>query len=96
MQQFVTPATSFHDLYEFANAKIEQAGYENLDALGNLGHSITTSLDAREYIEQSNRLLLGNVPFFTFEPHIRARNGRWGFKHEDIYYFDPAGQLQKL
>lgn len=88
MVNFVTPETSFHQLYEFANDAIRSAGYENLDFMGNVGHSIETSLENRLYVESGNIRLLSEVQCFTFEPHIRRRGGRWGFKQEDIYYFD--------
>jgi hypothetical protein len=33
---------------------------------------------------------------FTFEPHISQHGGRWGFKHENIYYFDNSGAVMEL
>ena len=39
---------------------------------------------------------LGSVNFFTFEPHIRKAGGRWGFKHENIYYFDDTNSAVEL
>jgi hypothetical protein len=83
----VTPATTFEELYEFANARIQSLGFENLDFLRNLGHSIATRRSERRYIEEGNREKLGTVEMFTFEPHIRAVGGAWGFKHEDVYCF---------
>ena len=88
MAEFVTPETSFHQLCEFANDAIATAGYENLDFMGNVGHSIETSRNNRRYIEIGNHQPLGAVTCFTFEPHIRRKGERWGFKHEDIYFFD--------
>ena len=88
MAEFVTPDTSFHQLYEFANDAISTAGFENLDFMGNVGHSIETNRDSRRYAEKGNHQRLGECSCFTFEPHIRRLGGRWGFKHEDIYYFD--------
>ena len=90
MAEFVTPNTTFHQLYEFANDAISAAGFENLDFLGNVGHSIETSREKRRYVEKGNHERLGDVSCFTFEPHVRRKGGRWGFKHEDIYYFDGA------
>jgi Xaa-Pro aminopeptidase len=87
LHSFVTPATTFEELYEFANARIQSLGFENLDFLRNLGHSIATRRSERRYIEEGNREKLGTVEMFTFEPHIRAVGGAWGFKHEDVYYF---------
>jgi hypothetical protein len=33
---------------------------------------------------------LGTAEMFTFEPHVRAVGGAWGFKHEDVYWIKPA------
>ena len=78
-------------LYELANESIIDAGFENLDFLGNVGHSICERRDQRLYIESGNNRCLGEVTCFTFEPHIRLRTGKWGYKHENIYYFDDDG-----
>jgi hypothetical protein len=40
MKSYVTTDTLFSELYQFGNNEIERLGYENLDFLGNLGHSI--------------------------------------------------------
>jgi len=96
MRRYVHPDLAFHDLYEWTNTHIEKAGFENLDFLGNVGHSIATRREDRQYIEQSNMKKLAEVPFFTFEPHVRVAGGKWGFKHENIFYFDDQGQLQEL
>lgn len=88
MASFVTPTTTFGELFAFGNAQIRDLGCENLDFLGNLGHSIASRRENRVYIESGRNIALGSVPFFTFEPHIRRKGGRWGFKHEDIYFFD--------
>ncbi len=82
------------DLFDAANSEINEAGYENLDFAGNIGHSIVRHRDHRRYIERGASVQLGALSPFTFEPHIRRRiDGRWGFKHENIYVFDPAGSL---
>jgi len=39
---------------------------------------------------------LGEVYYFTFEPHISKKNGKWGFKYENVYFFDIEGELQEL
>lgn len=96
MQRYVHPDLTFHELFEWANSHIQNAGFQNLDFLGNVGHSIATRREDRQYIEQSNTKKLGEVPFFTFEPHVRVSGGKWGFKHENIFYFDDHGQLQEL
>lgn len=89
MQRFVTPETTFEELFAFSNAQIASLGFQNLDFLRNLGHSITAERTERRYIEVGNARPLGSVRLFTFEPHIRQLNGAWGFKHEEIYYFGP-------
>ncbi len=96
MINFVTPKTTFSDLYNFGNDLILKMGYENLDFLSNLGHSIETQLKNRKYIDQYCSELLSNVKLFTFEPHIRVNNGEWGYKHENIYYFTSNGIVDEL
>ncbi|MNO94785.1 Metallopeptidase family M24 [compost metagenome] len=91
MLRFARPETTFNDLYELANESIIDAGFENLDFLGNVGHSICEQRDQRLYIESGNNRRLGEVICFTFEPHIRLRAGKWGYKHENIYYFNDDG-----
>lgn len=87
MQAFVRPETSFGELFAFGHAEIERLGFENLDFKRNLGHSIASTLGERCYIEAGNARRLADARLFTFEPHIRQGGGRWGFKHEDIYWF---------
>ena len=91
MLRTVSPETTFNELYELANESIIDIGFENLDFLGNVGHSICEQRDRRLYIESGNNRELGEVACFTFEPHIRIRDGKWGYKHENIYYFDDDG-----
>ncbi|MGF6245535.1 hypothetical protein P3T42_007313 [Paraburkholderia sp. GAS38] len=59
-------------------------------------HSICQHRDDRQYIEAGNHRRLGEVACFTFEPHISQHGGRWGFKHENIYYFDNSGAVMEL
>ena len=75
---------------------IETAGFENLDFVGNVGHSICTQRDQRLYIETGNQRRLEEVACFTFEPHIRERGGWWGYKHENIYFFKGEGHACEL
>jgi Xaa-Pro aminopeptidase len=96
MKEFVIPKTRFNDLFEFGNHKIKELGFENLDFLGNLGHSIETKTSSRRFIDKKCHETLGSVKLFTFEPHIRKIGGSWGFKHENIYYFTQSGQVQEL
>lgn len=96
MRSYVTRATTFEDLFLFANDEIRRHGFGNLDFLGNVGHSIESGRDARRYLEKGNTAALGDVGLFTFEPHVREFGGTWGFKHENIYYFDGQGRAVEL
>jgi hypothetical protein len=40
--------------------------------------------------------MLGEAKFFTFEPHIRKKAGEWGYKNENIYYFNDEGHAVEL
>lgn len=85
---FATPKTTFEEMYVYINEFITANGYVNLDFMSNLGHSIETNKDDRIYIENGNRIPLGNVRYFTFEPHIAIKGSKYGFKKENIYYFE--------
>ena len=95
MRSFVTPDTTFEELYEYMNQVIKENGYINLDFMGNLGHSIVKQKGDRIYIEKGNRTRLGDVPYFTFEPHISIAGSKYGYKRENIYYFS-EGKLMEL
>ena len=73
------------------NEYICEEGYINLDFMGNLGHSIVRKKEDRIYIEKGNSARLGDVHFFTFEPHISVIGSKYGYKRENIYYFDKDG-----
>lgn len=60
------------------------------------GTSIARYRADRLYIEMQNHVPLGDVDFFTFEPDVRVAGQSWGFKHEDIVFFDADGRLEKL
>lgn len=92
---FATPETTFEELYFYMNDMICKCGYKNLDFMGNLGHSIAEEKNDRIYIEKGNRVTLGSVEYFTFEPHIALPDGRYGYKRENIYYFE-HGKLKEL
>lgn len=87
-QNFITKNTSFEEAYTKMNSLIEKLGFENLDFNKNLGHSIVKHKDDRIYIEAGNKANFKDVDLFTFEPHIRKKKGKYGFKHENIYYFE--------
>lgn len=95
LKKFVTPDTTFEELYYHMNQYIQEHGYINLDFLGNLGHTIVRKKEDRIYIEKGNHTKLGEAMYFTFEPHISTAESKYGYKKENIYYFE-SGQLKKL
>ena len=96
MRRFVTPRTTFEELYAFINEEILRCGYVNLDFLGNLGHSIVRNKADRIYTEKGSRAWLSSVQAFTFEPHIARPGSAFGYKMENIYAFDENGTLVEL
>ncbi|MFZ6752942.1 M24 family metallopeptidase [Undibacterium sp. Dicai25W] len=96
MLKLVRPQTTFGQLFDWANMRIRQNGFVNLDYRNNVGHSIATDRDQRQFIETNNTTLLADVPFFSFEPFIRLKGGKWGFKNEGIFYFNDQGVLEEL
>lgn len=95
MTQIVSEDMTFEDLYYQINDYIKSEGYINLDFMGNLGHSIVRNKDDRIYIEKGNMAKLGDVNFFTFEPHISISGSKYGYKRENIYYFED-GKIKEL
>ncbi len=95
LKEFVNTDTTFDELYRHMNSVILANGYINCDFLGNLGHSIEKSKIRRKYIEKGNNKKLSDVRFFTFEPHISHPNSKYGYKMENIYYFE-NGKLKEL
>lgn len=79
---------NFEEVYIKMNSLIDTLGFENLDFNKNLGHSIVKNKDDRIYIESGNKETFKEVNLFTFEPHIRKKKGKYGFKFENIYYFE--------
>jgi Xaa-Pro aminopeptidase len=94
-RNYIKPDMTFEDVYLHMNEVINQLDYINLDFAGNLGHTIEFNKDNRRYFESGNKNKLSEVTLFTFEPHIKHRNGEYGFKREDIYYFRD-GELSVL
>lgn len=84
-----TPDMTFEELYFYINDVISKHEFMNL------GHSIVENKDDRVYIEKGNQLKLSEVKIFKFEPHINLHNSKYGYKREDIYYFE-KGKLVKL
>jgi len=92
---FAKPETTFEELYLHINQLIEEKGFVNLDFAGNLGHSIACRKDDRIYAEKGNQTHLGDVEHFTFEPHISLPGSKYGYKKENIYFFED-GVLREL
>lgn len=86
--EFVKPGMSFEDVFIELNEKIKSFGFENLDFNGNLGHTIEKDRNNRIYFENGNKQILTENMLFTFEPHIRMIGKKYGFKFENIYYFE--------
>ena len=95
LMDVATPDMTFEELYYYMNDLIVKKGFLNLDFLGNLGHSIVKNKNDRVYTEKGNSRRLSDVEMFTFEPHISIPDSPYGYKREDIYYFD-NGKLIKL
>ena len=95
LMDVATPDMTFEELYYYMNDLIVKKGFLNLDFLGNLGHSIVKNKNDRVYTEKGNCKRLSDVEMFTFEPHISISDSKYGYKREDIYYFD-NGKLIKL
>ena len=92
--RFATKETTFEKLYYHMNEFIVENGFVNLDFMGNLGHSIVKTKGDRVYIEKGNVTKLGDVKYFTFEPHISFPDSKYGYKKENIYYFDENGLME--
>ncbi|MEG0275695.1 MAG: M24 family metallopeptidase [Coprobacillus sp.] len=93
--EIAKPDMTFEELYFVMNELIKNKGFINLDFLGNLGHSIVEDKDQRIFIEKGNKKKLSEVSMFTFEPHISISDSKFGYKREDIYYFE-NNKLLKL
>ncbi len=85
--EVASPEMSFEQLAAEMNSQIDAFGFSNRDFLGKLCHSIERQSADRIYLEPGNQALLGDIDLFTFEPHICVPGGRFGYKHENIYYF---------
>ncbi|MFA5872233.1 MAG: M24 family metallopeptidase [Parcubacteria group bacterium] len=86
-QKMISEGMAFEEAYQRINSLINELDYENLDFKKNLGHSIEKKKDNRIYIEAGSKKIFKDINLFTFEPHIRKKGGKYGFKREDIYYF---------
>lgn len=97
LMSWVTRETTYHQVWEHMNAILLEAGYENMDFHGNLGHSIEMVPGDRIYLEEGNQeTLYGHGTPFTFEPHIAKIGDKWGYKREQIYIFGEDGMIRPL
>ena len=93
--EIAVPDMTFEELYEEMNRYIRECGFVNLDHHGNLGHSLASERDGRVFIETGSREKLSSVGYFTFEPHIGLPGSPFGYKREDVYFFED-GRLKEL
>lgn len=93
--EFVGMKTTFEELYYHINELILKEGFINLDFMGNLGHSIVKNKNDRVYTEKGNTQMISDIKYFTFEPHISIPGSKYGYKKENIYYFE-NGKLLEL
>ena len=49
----------------------------------------------RVYTEKGNTQMISDIKYFTFEPHISIPGSKYGYKKENIYYFE-NGKLLEL
>jgi Xaa-Pro aminopeptidase len=89
------PGMLFSELHAQIAQRMQALGYQNLDFLGNFGHSIGRDVHARAFIDANCKSPLGSVPLFTLEPHIARPGHALAFKYEEIYHFE-GEQLQLL
>lgn len=88
MRRIVVPEMTFHDFYHEILNYVNSYNVVQLDFKSNFGHSIEKQLDDRIYIENAQMMTLAEKNIFSFEPHVRFKNGNFGVKNADIYYFE--------
>jgi len=90
------PDITFRELHALIEQELTSRGFENLDFLGNFGHSIGGEVRGRIFLDAECCARLDSVPLFTLEPHIARSNSRLAFKYEEIYRFGKGGRLKLL
>lgn len=88
LRETARPDMSFEELHHEMDQAVRSYGFENLDFLGNYGHSLELSDDDRTMLEPGSKALLGSADGFSFEPHIGRPGDSVAFKWENLYYFD--------
>jgi len=96
VQAKARPDMTFRELHSLVNGELARLGYENLDFLGNFGHSIGADVANRSFIDADCSRRLDSTPLVTFEPHIAKPGRPLAFKYEEVYRFDEAGRLRLL
>ncbi len=80
---------TYEEAYFALSRRIEELGFINLDFHGNLGHSIETDEKKRICLEAGNKKTFRDYGKpFTLEPHITLKDGKYGYKRENIYCID--------
>jgi Xaa-Pro aminopeptidase len=90
------PDMTFRELHALIEQELMLRGFENLDFLGNFGHSIGADVRNRTFLDAYCEAQLDSVPLFTVEPHIAKPGERLAFKHEEVYRFGEGRRLQLL
>jgi Xaa-Pro aminopeptidase len=96
LRETAKPMMTFRELHGVIADELARRGYENLDFLGNFGHSIGGDVRRRAFMDAECGEQLDSVPLFTFEPHIARPASPLAFKFEEVYLFDESGRLQIL
>lgn len=88
--------TTFADIYRITDEYLTSHGYINLDYHGNFGHSIENrSEDRVTIIDTSDKIISEYNKPLTFEPHICKKNGKYGIKHENMYFY-VNGRIEEI
>ena len=100
----ITVTESLRSNKTMTHKEVQQIAKDTIEALRQNIHAGMTLDDVRAFCE--NKMLelgadyfwywdVGDVEFFTFEPHISRPASVFGYKKENIYYFD-NGALTEL
>jgi Xaa-Pro aminopeptidase len=95
LTEIFNPGMTYEEIYKEMNEYITTAGYENIDFMKNIGHTIEINKDDRQYFMKGNKEIVKIGKLFTLEPHIKKVDGKWGYKCENIYYFNEE-KLEEL
>jgi methionine aminopeptidase len=85
LQTQAKPEMTCDQLACLIDRQIEQAGFERLDEFA---HSISCNQAGLRFVQRGDTTPLQALGLFTLEPHLRLPGGRYGFKQEEIYYFE--------